>query len=283
LPDPAAAAALQTGGVDIWEVPDVDLLPLIRRNRNLKLELVHETGFCQLLRPNHLYPPFDDPMARRAVLGAVDQARFMMAAVGTDTSLWRAPCGFFPPSSPYGSQAGLDEFGSGRADANAALKGAKAVLIVAADVPILKAISDVALETLRRLGMDVDYQAMDGATFVRRRASTRPPGQGGWNVFCGGPTGADLFDPGVHQPLRATGESAWPGWPSSRKLEQLRDAWLDASADPERERLAAAIQMQAFEDVPYVPLGVHYSPSAYRADIAGVLTGFPMFWNLRRV
>jgi len=41
--------------------------------------------------------------------------------------------------------------------------------------------------------------------------------------------------------------------------------------------------MQAFEDVPYVPLGAHYSPSAYRADLDGVLTGFPMFWNLRRV
>ena len=33
LPDPAAAAALQTAAIDIWEVPGVDLLPLLRRNR----------------------------------------------------------------------------------------------------------------------------------------------------------------------------------------------------------------------------------------------------------
>jgi len=39
---------------------------------------------------------------------------------------------------------------------------------------------------------------------------------------------------------------------------------------------------KAFEDVPYVPLGVHYAPSAYRADLTHILKSFPIFWNLRR-
>src|SRR3954451_7023340 len=36
LPDAVALPALQTAEIDIWEVPSVDLLPIIRRNRRLE-------------------------------------------------------------------------------------------------------------------------------------------------------------------------------------------------------------------------------------------------------
>jgi peptide/nickel transport system substrate-binding protein len=42
------------------------------------------------------------------------------------------------------------------------------------------------------------------------------------------------------------------------------------------------IQTQAFEDVPYYPLGLSHLPTAYRADITGMLEGFVLFWNVRR-
>jgi hypothetical protein len=46
--------------------------------------------------------------------------------------------------------------------------------------------------------------------------------------------------------------------------------------------LAGRIQEQAFEDLPYYPLGLYYNPTAYRADLIGVLDGGPFFWNVRR-
>ena len=65
------------------------------------------TGTPFLLRPNHLYPPFDKPAVRRALMGAIDQKEFMIAMQGEDTSLWSVPCGFFPPVSPLASDAGM--------------------------------------------------------------------------------------------------------------------------------------------------------------------------------
>jgi peptide/nickel transport system substrate-binding protein len=58
---------------------------------------------------------------------------------------------------------------------------------------------------------------------------------------------------------------------------------LDAPDLEARKRIAADIQVQAFMDLPYFPLGVFYSPSAYRADLVGILRGLPLFWNIRRV
>jgi peptide/nickel transport system substrate-binding protein len=70
IPDPAtASAALQSGEVDWWEIPTADLLPLLKRGARVKVELINPTGLCGLLRPNHLFPPFDNPAVRRALLG----------------------------------------------------------------------------------------------------------------------------------------------------------------------------------------------------------------------
>ena len=42
------------------------------------------------------------------------------------------------------------------------------------------------------------------------------------------------------------------------------------------------MQVQAFEDLPYIPLGQWQRPTAYRAELTGMLDGYPLFWNLRR-
>jgi peptide/nickel transport system substrate-binding protein len=72
------------------------------------------------------------------------------------------------------------------------------------------------------------------------------------------------------------------GWPSSPKIEQLRDQWLDTSDLATQQRLAADIQHQAFIDVPYIPLGQYRQATAYRDNLTGITQGFPVFWNVRR-
>ena len=117
---------------------------------------------------------------------------------------------------------------------------------------------------------------------TERRASKKPPSQGGWNAFCAANSCIDFFTPATHYPLRGNGADGWFGWSSSPKIEALRDAWFDAPDLAEQKRIAADIQVQAFEDVPYLPLGMYYYPSIYRADLTGILHGFPIFWNIRR-
>jgi peptide/nickel transport system substrate-binding protein len=42
------------------------------------------------------------------------------------------------------------------------------------------------------------------------------------------------------------------------------------------------MQRQAFQDVPYVPLGQVRGVTAYRKNVTGVLRGIPVFWNVQR-
>jgi peptide/nickel transport system substrate-binding protein len=42
------------------------------------------------------------------------------------------------------------------------------------------------------------------------------------------------------------------------------------------------MQAQAFQDVPYIPLGLWYQNTAYRSNLTGMLKGLPLFWNVRR-
>ncbi len=290
IPDPAtAAAALQSGEMDWWELTAPDLLPSLKRGGKITVKTMAVGRFAPFLRPNHLLPPFDNPAVRRALLGAIDQTEFVVAAVGTDPSLWRVPCGFFSPASPLASDAGIDAL-TGKRDRDevkrslraAGYKGETLALMVATDYPTLKALSDVAAATMQRVGMNVDYQATDSATMVQRRASKKPVNQGGWNLFCAAAAESDILTPATHPTLRGNGGQAFVGWPTSPGIEALRERWFDASEQAERKALTAAIQRQAFEDVPYYPLGLYDRPTAYRANLTGVLDDIPVFWNVRR-
>jgi peptide/nickel transport system substrate-binding protein len=90
IADPAtAAAALQNGEVDWWEEPILDLVPLLRKNRNVMADIADPLGNIGYLRMNHLHPPFNDVRARRAILMALSQEDYMRTYVGDDNSLWK--------------------------------------------------------------------------------------------------------------------------------------------------------------------------------------------------
>ncbi len=282
------SAAMQAGEMDWWENPPADLLPLLRK-ANVKIEFTDSTGFPFLLRPNHLYPPFDKPAVRRALMGAIDQREFMIAMQGEDASLWTVPCGFFPLVSPLASDAGLSVL-TGKRDHAAVKKalhdagyaGEKVVLMGATDQPQNYPLAEVAADMLKRVGVDVDYQATDWGMVVQRRALTKPPAEGGWNLFCTGFSGLDFFTPASHLPLRGNGKGAWFGWPDDPKIEALREAWFNAPDLAAQKKIGEEIQLQAFENVPYYPLGLAQLPTAVRPDITGVPEGFVSFWDVRR-
>ena len=82
--------------------------------------------------------------------------------------------------------------------------------------------------------------------------------------------------------LRGNGKDATVGWPTSPKLEALRNAWFAAPDLATQKKICEQMQLQAFEDVPYVPLGQYLAPTAYQANLTGMLNGNPVFWNIRR-
>ncbi|HEX2944056.1 MAG TPA: ABC transporter substrate-binding protein, partial [Rhodopila sp.] len=215
VPDPATAAnALQSGEIDWWENPTSDLLSMFPKGGDVTIAVKDPTGDCMIMRPNFLYPPFDNPAVRRALLGAVNQTEFMTAMMGTDTSLWKVPCGYFPPGTPLANSAGLSALASGPPDyakVKAALqaagyKGEKVTLMASTDYAILNALDEVAGDLLKRVGINLDYQATDWGSVVQRRALRKPPAEGGWNLFVTGFTGLDLSTPAGNLPLRGNGK-----------------------------------------------------------------------------
>jgi peptide/nickel transport system substrate-binding protein len=290
IPDPATvAAALQQGEVDWWYTPVADLLPMLAKRREVKLDVIVPTGSIATMRFNQLQAPFDNPAIRRAMLGAVNQADYMTAVNGEDHSRWRDGVGYFCPDTPMASSAGMEALTSPRdldrvkrELSTAGYHGERVVLLSPQDIPSTKALADVTADMLKRIGMNVDAQAMDWATLVQRRARTEPVDQGGWSIFQTSWSGLDMFNPAGHVFLRGNGRAAAPGWPSSPAIEQLRNDWFAAPDIAAQKAICERIQLQAFQDVPYIPLGQTITPTAYRADLSGVLDGLALFWNVHR-
>ena len=71
------------------------------------------------------------------------------------------------------------------------------------------------------------------------------------------------------------------GWPTSPRLESLRDDWFQAETESEQKRICEQMQLQAFEDLPYIPLGLFLRPTAYRRSLVDMRLGLPLFFGVR--
>jgi peptide/nickel transport system substrate-binding protein len=291
LPDPAtAAAALQSGEIDWWENPTSDLLPLLRGNKDVVIEVLDRAGNIGFLRINSLLPPFDKPAVKRALLGAINQADFMQAVVGDDTSLWRDKVGVFTPGTPLATDVGMDVLTSPRDYAKvkrdleaAGYKGEKVTFIAATDFPAINALCEVSADMLKKSGINLDYQAVDWGSVTQRRNNPGPPAQGGWHAHCTYTAGYDLMTPATNPSLNAIGAGGFVGWPTDPKLTALRNAWFDAPSMDSQRDLCREIQTQFWQDPPYYPLGQFFLPTAHRGSVSGIPKGsFTLFWNVRK-
>jgi peptide/nickel transport system substrate-binding protein len=290
VPDIATkTAAMQNGEADWWENPPADVWPVLAAAPDIKLTPAPIRG-TGCLRFNWLFPPFDNVKMRQAVLMVASQADFMTAFVG-DQKNWDVCASFFTCGGPMANDAGATAL-TGKRDYDkakkliqeAGYKGEKIVVLDAVDQPLIHAEALVAVDEMKKLGLNIDYVATDWGAVVTRRASKKPPAEGGWNMFETGWTGPDLFDPSTNMMLRANGEKAWFGWPKDDQLESLRSEWLKATDLEDRQGIAAKIQQRAFEVVPYVPTGQFETKTAYRENVKGWINDTPavFMWNIEK-
>ena len=291
IPDAATAfTAIQKGEVDWWERPIPDLLPLISKAKSLKVEVTNRAGTIAFLQFNHLNPPFDNVAIRRIVLSAINQADYAEAIGGSDPAMRGGKVGIFLPGAPMATEAGLEAM-AGRRDfdvlktelAAAGYKGERVVMLVGTDSAVNNAASEVTADLLRKMGFNVDYQAMDWGSVVQRRTSQQPLDKGGWSLFAVSADGDYYTDPTVVPAIRANGRDAWIGWPDSPRIEALFRDWFLAPDQKGRQAVARELQLQTLSDVTWIPLAQVFLPTVMRDDIAGVLPGFVKFWNVKRV
>jgi peptide/nickel transport system substrate-binding protein len=289
IPDASTAvSALVNGETDWVQNPSPDLLDLIRAKRDMKVWGLDPAGGIAVMRFNQLFPPFDNPAIRRALLGAIDQAEFMTAAAGTDRSLWKDRVGVFSPDTPMASEVGIEVLAGKRdfaavrsALAAAGYKGERIVMLGASDYPTTNGPALVGADVLRKVGMNIDFQQVDWGTTVQRRASKQPPDKGGWNIFYTYLNGTNNLDPAGQLGIRGNGADAWFGWPDAPKLEALRTAWFDAPDVAAQKAICEQIQAQFWQDVPYIPLGCLYAPTAHNKGLVGMRNGFVQFYDVK--
>src|SRR5258708_5742448 len=289
ISDPAtAAAALQNGEVDWLELLLPDLVPTLRRNRNVTVEIQDPLGSIGMLFFNHLHPPFDDVRARRAILMAISQEDYMRAYVGDD-KMWRPLPGYFTPGTPlYNEEGGEILKGPRKLDAAKRLlaesnyAGQPVVSMAAQDQANHKGWGDVTADLLTRLGIKVDYAAVDFGTVVARRAQKSPPAQGGWHVYHTSVFGVDCVDP-TSKLLRANGDKAMFGWPTIPQGEAEIAAWYDAKALDEEKAIARRLNKAALDNVVYAPLGWYMRHFAWRTNVTGIVKApLPFFWGVSK-
>lgn len=289
MPEPAtASSAVQTGAVDWLEAPPPDILPPLRKDRNLVVKVNDATGVMPILRFNSLWPPFDNRAIRRAVLSAVSQREFM-EAFSEDKENTRTNVGMFTPGSPMASTAGLKEMvgnatveAATRAIRQAGYKGERVVMLEPTDHPVNSVMSQVGADLFKRLGLNVDDQAMDAATMFQRRGNREDVGHGGWSCFPSAVAGIDVLNPAVSFLARGNGRDAWYGWPTDPKLEELRLAWFAAPSRDEQKAICEKMQLEVLQEAPYLPLGQILQPTVWRKNLTDILPGFAKFWNVRK-
>ena len=286
----SAMAALHAGEIDWWELPPSDLVGQLSRNRDLTV-IAHYATAVGIMRLNHLHPPFDNAAIWRALLGAVDQAEAMTAVAGSDSTFWHDGVGLFGTGTPLANDAGIDIMRGPRdyAAVRQALTRAgyaceKVVILAPTDVQPIRALGLAGTEQLRRAGMNVDLQEMEFGTVIRRWFNQAAPDTGGWSVLF---TLLDRSVPNTNPYgnawIRADGHAAFAGWPTSPRIEALRAAWLGAGNRDEQRRICTELQMQLWQDVPYIPMGEYWQSTAYRKDLLDVLPGcFAVFYGIRR-
>ena len=211
IPDSAtAAAALQAGEVDWYEQVQPDLVPLLRRNRDIRIGSHNPTGYNGVLRFNHLHPPFNNVAVRRAVIMGVNQADYMASVTGGDATAYATCKSMFPCGSHYGLEVGADAMQGDVAKAKAMLQasgynGEKVVLLNPTDLTTVGPLGDVTHDLLLKIGMNVEMVATDWGTVVQRRVSREPVEKGGWSILHTWAPSTIRFTPVEHSQIRGLG------------------------------------------------------------------------------
>jgi len=288
IPDSAtAAAALNAGEVDWWQQLPSDLAPLLRKNKDIHVENI-PLGSLALLRFNFLQPPFNNSKMREALLYAISQQDYVLGIAGDEKN--GHPCySFFACGTPLSSEVGAEPL-KGKRDFDrartliqeAGYNDEKIVIISASDQPVVHSQSLLTAELLRKLGLNVELQAGDWGTMITRRGSKEPINKGGWSIFHTAWIAPDISSPAA-APLASSGDKAWFGWPTDRKLEELREAWFDASDTAAAKKAADEVQLEAFKFVPYITTAQFMQPTAYRSNLYGAIVAPVVFlWNVEK-
>jgi peptide/nickel transport system substrate-binding protein len=295
IPDTnTATQALMTGEVDAYEIPPLDLLPILQANPEIEVKVLDPLGKMGHIRPNFLHPPFNNAKARQALQLLVDQEEFLAAQVGNPE--YETVCySVFMCHSPLESEAYAEPWKQqNKEQARQLFQEAgynfkdPIVFMVPTDQQIIQNNAMVMVGLLREIGVNVDAQSMDWSTLISRRPKMEDPNTEpniGWHLFPTWWTGIPMSSPLTNSPLVTTGDpkTGWFGWPKDDEIERLRAEFIKAETDAQRMQVVEGIQKRFYEFIPYINTGQFVTPVAWRRSLTGVPNALLFVaWNIEK-
>ncbi len=291
VPDQATrVAALQKGELDLLEIVPFDFIEPLRRDPNITL--ARQKGVDQIMAVvniNHLQPPFDNVLVRRALRAAISQPD-VMAGLGLPPDMYQQHCySIYNCDSPSTSDAGIgfaNDMGTDAAKRmlkEAGYKNEPVVFLHAQSSAVLNPIGLVIADEMRRAGFNVDLKTSDYATVAQRRLTKAPVAQAGWSIVPLIQNGIDLVNPLSDILVSFNCLDGSPGWYCDEAMTGLLKQYAE-TADPAQQReLAGKIQAAFHDNVNFVLAGQFSGPSAYRSNLKDLVPfSFPLLWNVHR-
>ncbi len=289
IPDHQTAInALLAGEIDYIEAPPHDLLPVLKKDANVRLVRLNRLGGQYTFRFNTLHKPFDNPKVRQAAWYAFNQEDFLKAVVG-DPQYYTVCKAMFVCGTPLESTKGMEGLLESNFEKSKALlreagyDGTPIVLLHSTDLVVLANLAPVAKNLLEKGGFKVDMQSMDWQTLVARRAKKDPPDKSGWHAFLTSWTAADILTPVMAGFFNAGCDKAMFGWPCDKEIESLRDQFARETNPAKLKAIAEALQVRVTQYPTHIHLGQWYVPQAVRKNVTGMIEApVTVFWNVEK-
>lgn len=280
-----AVQAFLNGDIHYLESPSTAMVDRFEGIERVTLEVTDPTGNVGMAVFNHLVPPFDNAVMRRAVITAMSQEDYMRAALDDDGDYWRVCPSIYPCDTPYATPVADATFVSGNLDEarrvieEAGYDGTPVVILDPIDSPVISAFTGVTLDLFEELGIAVDHQEMNWAELVERRNVRTAEHGEVWNMFHTWWIADDLSDP-LRIAFSGDPETGWIGWPSAPEIAELRLAFLLSETEEDAIRIAAQIQEKIVEEAHFAILGQFFEPIAFASNLLGIQRPIQMYYNL---
>ena len=267
-------AALQTREVHIVQEFPAELLSRLEADPGVAL--YDNPPFRLLGHFNHVRPPFDNKLARQAVIKAYDNQKALTLATGDPAftrlcpSLLQCETKWETTSGSEGNYYAQNLEEAKQLLAEAGVTGAHVRLMDPADRQPAHAAAQVSREVLTALGFDVEFQVMDWATMVAQRA--RPDDWEFFHTWSGvtvrsGPVGHLLFS-----------ELQYDAWfnnyqDTTEKQREIYSRLARATTEAEQIALNNEFHEHFYEDAIFLQVGEFFSRWAASTKVQGIVNG----------
>ncbi len=292
MPDAATkATAIETGEIDFIDQLPFDQAEVLSGRPGVTVAALSKIYNPFFMRPNTLYPPFNNEKARQALALAINQPDYM--AVSFVRPEWGQPChSFFVCGSPNGITAGSEPYQQQNLDkarqllAESGYKGEKVVLLSSHETLFVGMATELAAQNLKQIGLNIEVAESDWGTFMSRRNNKADPAKGGWNLFITSVSGSGIYSPLSNSIADTTcGAGNFAGWPCDEAATKLRDAYIHEPDPAKQKQILEQLSRRLWEVMPTIVLGQRAQLYAWRKNITGFVRSpslITIFWNIEK-